>query len=155
MRFKPGRSCRVRGRKVLFGRSYWQTYNLNSTSQVSSRTSATKPQRPITNACRAHVHSWLKMRNGTGKAVNLIIQQEFRAFEVARRNSHVVLLTEVVELSKTPVNESQLKQRSLPPEVRYVSAKQCQVIEAEFTFLFSWSIITLCGFTSLCIIPML
>ena len=97
------------------------------------------------------------MRNGTGKAVNLIIQQEFRAFEVARRNSHVVLLTEVVELSKTPVNESQLKQRQhfITTEVRYVSAKQCQVFEAEFTFLFSWSIITLCGFTSLCIIPML
>jgi len=90
---------------------------------------------------------------------HLVVYQQLRSFEVPGRHSHVVLLVWVVELRQTPVDETELKTTSLfnfnvrgePDKTLRESKSACDTL----TFLCSWSIITLCGLTSLCIIPIL
>jgi len=36
----------------------------------------------------------------------LVVEQQFWTFEISRGNADIVLLTRVVELGKTPVNQS-------------------------------------------------
>lgn len=41
----------------------------------------------------------------------LVVHEELRPFEVPRSHSHVVLLPWVVELSQTPVDQTQLEEQ--------------------------------------------
>lgn len=86
----------------------------------------------------------------------LIVYQQLGTLEVARCNADVVLRARVIEFRQTPVDQSQLRQRQPRPTVAKMRlARSKPRGYRKLTFLFSWSIITLCGLTSRCMIPLL
>ena len=46
-----------------------------------------------------------------GIVVHLIVHQQLRALEVARRHAHIVLLARVVEFRQAPIDQTQLRWR--------------------------------------------
>lgn len=40
--------------------------------------------------------------------MHLVINKQLRTFEIAGSNAHIILLTRMVELGKTPINETEL-----------------------------------------------
>lgn len=83
-----------------------------------------------------------------GIVVHLEVNEELRALEISRGNTDVIFHALMVELCESPIDEPQLGSG--------VSKLADIIVDITgLTFLRSWSIMTLCGLTSLCIIPLL
>jgi hypothetical protein len=84
----------------------------------------------------------------------LEIHQQFRALEVPRGDSNVVFRSWMVEFCKTPIDQTELIPKKRVNRSTRVARKEAFMGGTrKHTVRFSWSIMTLCGLTSRCMIP--
>ena len=114
--YLPDHSCHARGRTVPCGRSWKRACSPTTTCPTSSRTSTKNIfflhfyMRLLPRLIIAlHLLLLCSPKNYSSSVrMYLIVNQEFRSFEISGSYSNVVLLARVIELGEAPIDQTQL-----------------------------------------------